>query len=310
MFPARAATHHTPHERGRSTVELGLVEQTAAESAASTRPRLRWWLEVLLVLGFYGIYSSVRNIFGSAAVHPERALDNAHTVIDIERTLGLFHEEAIQRAFIGWDGFIRFWNIFYGTFHFVVTIFALVWLFLRFPLRYSKWRNVILSTTALALVGFSLFPLMPPRLVSDCVSPYGGCAGFGFEDTLRNVGGLWSFDSGAMSDLSNQYAAMPSLHFGWALWCTLALVPTFRSRIVRTLLIIYPALTLFAIVVTANHFWLDALGGAWVLLLGYVIGSLITRVAAWWRARRRAIETPLETATEPDSEPGSEPALV
>ena len=265
-------------------METGLVEDTAAKSSASTRPRLRWWFEILLVLGFYGIYSSVRNIFGSAAVNPDRALTNAETVMDIERALGLFHEEAVQRAFIGWDGFIRFWNIFYGTFHFVVTIFALVWLFLRFPLRYSKWRNVLLSTTALALVGFSLFPLMPPRLVSDCLTPYGGCAGFGFVDTLRQVGGLWSFDSGAMSDLSNQYAAMPSLHFGWSSWSVLVLWPATEGRTwVRALLVAYPVATLFAIIVTANHFWLDAVGGALVLGVGYAVASVASA-----RARARA----------------------
>jgi hypothetical protein len=82
-----------------------------------------------------------------------------------------------------------------------------------------------------------------------------------------------------MSNLSNQYAAMPSLHFGWSMWCCIALVPTFRSRIIRGLLIVYPWLTLFAIVVTANHYWLDALGGAWVLLVGYLIGVLVTGVS-------------------------------
>lgn len=297
----------------------GTVEAAGNAGGATTqtgvlsRPRLHWWLEVGLVLFFYGIYSSIRNTFGSAAVEPEEAFENAERVIDIERAVGLFHEETIQRAFLDWDGFIRFWNIFYGSFHFVVTIFALVWLFLRFPLRYSKWRNVILCTTALALVGYSVFPLMPPRLVSDCVSPYGACAGFGFVDTLRNVGGLWSFDSGAMSELSNQYAAMPSLHFAWAMWCCLALVPTFRSRIARALLIIYPWTTLFAIVVTANHYWLDAVGGAWVLGVGYVVGSLITRFATWvrttWRQRNAQVEPAAQhasadaTGSDSDTEP-------
>src|SRR5690606_16718724 len=83
--------------------------------------------------------------------------------------------------------------------------------------------------------------------------------------------------------------------FGWALWCCLALLPTFRSRIVRTLLVVYPILTLFAIVVTANHFWLDAVGGAWVLLLGYIIGTVITRIAAGVRARRVAHRAQMTT---------------
>jgi hypothetical protein len=280
------------------TVSVPAASEKVDTSPAPARPRLRWWFEVVLVLGFYAIYSSVRNTFGSKAVQPEEALRNAERVIDIERTIGLFHEEAIQRAFIGWDGFIRFWNIFYGSFHFVVTIFALLWLFVRFPLRYEKYRNIILATTGLALVGFSFFPLMPPRLVNECVGPYGGCdRSFEFVDTLRHVGGLWSFDSGTMSNLSNQYAAMPSLHFGWAVWCCMALVPTFRSRIVRALLIIYPLLTLFAIVVTANHYWLDAVGGAGGLALGYLIGSLITRASARYRLARAHRLVP---ADEPD----------
>jgi PAP2 superfamily protein len=288
--------------------EVGAKER-AATSVPLTRPRLRWWFEVLLVLSFYGIYSSIRNVFGSAAVGPDRALTNAHRVIDVERAVGLFHEEAIQRAFIDWSGFIRFWNIFYGTFHFIVTIFALLWLFVRFPLRYEKYRNVLLSTTALALVGFSLFPLMPPRLLDDCISQYGGCSGsYGFVDTLRHVGGLWSFDSGAMSNLSNQYAAMPSLHFGWSMWCCIALVPTFRSRIVRALLIIYPWVTLFAIIVTANHYWLDALGGAWVLLVGYFIGTMLTRLSARLRLARVRRRLQAEGGDEPGTD--TEPVLI
>jgi hypothetical protein len=288
--------------------EVGAKDR-AAPTVPFTRPRLRWWFEILLVLTFYGVYSSIRNVFGSAAVGPDRALDNARHVIDIERAVGLFHEESIQQAFIDWSGFIRFWNIFYGTFHFIVTIFALLWLFVRFPLRYEKYRNVLLSTTALALIGFSLFPLMPPRLLGDCVTQYGGCeGGYDFVDTLRRVGGLWSFDSGAMSDLSNQYAAMPSLHFAWSMWCCIALVPTFRSRIVRALLVIYPWVTLFAIVVTANHYWLDALGGAWVLLVGYALGVLLTRGCMRWRATRARRQMVANDGDEPGSE--AEPALV
>jgi hypothetical protein len=265
---------HVSGEETEGEVEVAVAKPA---HASPTHPRLRWWVEILFVLGFYAVYSGIRNLFGSAAVSPEEALRNAQWVIDVERALGLFQEQRIQEMFLDWQPFIRFWNIFYGTLHFVVTIAAMLWLYRRFPLRYVKWRNVLASTTAVALVGFSLFPLMPPRLLSDCVTPYGGCAGFDFVDTLAHVGGLWSFDSGAMQSISNQYAAMPSLHFAWAFWCCLALVPTVRNRLVRALLVLYPWVTLFAIVVTANHFWLDAVGGAWVLFIGYLIGSVITR---------------------------------
>ncbi len=246
----------------------------ADEQAAQARRGLRWWKEVGLVLAFYAIYSVVRNTQGSAVVSEARALHNALRVIRWEKALGLYHEEAIQQHFLAWDGFIEFWNLFYGTFHFFVTIFALVWLFRRFPARYRRWRNTLAATTALALIGFATYPLMPPRLLP---------ASHGFVDTLRVYGSLWSFDSGAMSKLSNQYAAMPSLHFAWSTWCTLVLVPALKSWWAKALVIVYPACTLFAIVVTANHYWLDAAGGLLVLGVGAVIGFTIAA-----RLERRA----------------------
>jgi len=230
------------------------------------RHRLRWWKEVGLVLAFYVVYSAVRNTQGSAVVSEARALRNALQVIRWEKVVGIYHEEGIQQAFLRWNGFIEFWNLFYGTFHFFVTILALVLLFRRFPARYRRWRNTLAATTALALIGFATYPLMPPRLLP---------AAYGYVDTLRVYGSLWSFDSGAMSKLSNQYAAMPSLHFAWATWCVLVLAPMFRSWWARAAVVIYPVFTLFAIVVTANHFVLDAVGGAVVLGVGSVIGFAI-----------------------------------
>ena len=234
-------------------------------------PRLRWWREVVYVLAFYGVYSFIRNQFGSAAVSPETAFDHAKDVIAIERALGTYHEETIQDWFLGARWFIQFWNLFYGTFHFVVTAFCIIWLFRRFPEKYVKYRTTLAVTTALALIGFATFPLMPPRLIPE----------WGFVDTLKDYGGLWSFDSGAMQKVSNQYAAMPSLHFGWSSWCALVLVPTLRRPWLRVLAFVYPWLTLFAIVVTGNHFWLDAAGGALILWLGWLAGS-------WWSKRSEA----------------------
>ena len=240
--------------------------ETTSEGQPPGGSRLRWWKEVGMVLAFYVVYSIVRNTQGSAVVSEARALRNALRVIGWERAVGLYHEEGIQQAFLGWDGFIEFWNLFYGTFHFAVTIFALVWLFRRFPARYPRWRNTLAVTTALALIGFATYPLMPPRLLP---------ASYGYVDTLRAFGSLWSFDSGAMSKISNQYAAMPSLHFAWAAWCTLVLVPALRSWWAKAAAVIYPLFTLFAIVVTANHFVLDAVGGLVVLGLGALIGFAI-----------------------------------
>lgn len=250
--------------------------------------RLRWWYEVAFAATFYVVYTGIRNQFGSAAVSPTHALNNAERVIDVEQAMGLFHEELVQSWFLDWNWFLRFWNVFYGSLHFVVTLFVMVWLFRRFPERYRQYRNVLAATTALALVGFATFPLMPPRLLSDC-GPYGGCqTGYDFVDTLARVGGLWSFDSGTMQQLSNQYAAMPSLHFAWATWCLLAMFPILRRRTGRLFFLAYPAGTLFAIVVTANHYWIDAVGGAVVLALGFVVGTAALRLSEEIRGRLRS----------------------
>ncbi len=247
---------------------------------------LHWWAEALLVLAFYVVYTWSRNQFGSASVDPSVALDNAQRVIDLEKAMGLFQELRIQEWFLDWTPFLQGWNLFYGTCHFGVTIFTLVWLYRRFPVLYPRWRSSFLCTTGLALVGFSLFPLMPPRLLADC-GEFGGClAAYPFVDTLAEVGGLWSFDSGTMQKVSNQYAAMPSLHFAWASWCTLALWPVLRRTWTRILVAAYPVATLFAVIVTGNHYWIDAVGGVAVLAAGVLLGRLLADGWHRWSSRR------------------------
>ncbi|HEX2048582.1 MAG TPA: phosphatase PAP2 family protein [Acidimicrobiales bacterium] len=233
--------------------------------------RLRWWKEALYIAVFYGVYSFIRNTQGSAAVSAAHAFSNAREVIRIEEALGLYFEEAVQEAFLDWRPFIQFWNLFYGTFHFVVTIVALVLLFRRFPDRYPRWRNTLAATTGLALIGFATYPLMPPRLLP---------ASYGFVDTLRAYGGLWSFESGPVAQVSNQYAAMPSLHFAWSLWSALVLYPMLVRPWSRLAIVLYPPATLFAIVVTANHYWLDAAGGALVLGVGAAVGFALASATA------------------------------
>ena len=231
---------------------------------------MKWWLEVALILFFYLIYSFARNQFGSASVSPSRAFENAEKIIDLEKSIGTFKELQIQEFFIDWKWFIQFWNVFYGTFHFGVTIFALVWLYIKFPSKYSRQRFFLLSSTGSALIGFSLFPLMPPRLLSNC-GDFGACLSntYPFIDTLSEIGGLWSFDSGTMQKVSNQFAAMPSLHFAWAFWCTLALYPILKSQKIKILISIYPLATTFSVIVTANHYWVDIVGGFVCLGFGF-----------------------------------------
>jgi len=237
--------------------------EPAAAASRYARAGLRWWHELGFAGAFYGVYSIVRNTQGSAAVSDVKALRNALDVIRLEETLGLYFERAVQNAFIGWRAFIEFWNLFYGTFHFAMTVMALVLLYRRFPERYRRWRNTLAVATGAALLGFATFPLMPPRLLPQS---------YGFIDTLRDYGSLWSFDSGAMHKISNQYAAMPSLHFAWSVWSACVLFTVLRRPWTRALALLYPAATLFAVVVTANHYVLDAVGGVVAFGIGALIG--------------------------------------
>jgi hypothetical protein len=284
----------------RPTIE-GRPGGTADGPVAAPRPpRLRWWKEAIFVVAFYMVYSFVRNLFGSAQVNvdagevPYRAFSNARRVISLEKALGIYHELTIQQWFLPASGigeiWIRFWNVYYGSFHFVITIIAFVWLFRRMPHRFPRYRNALAFTTGFALIGFSLFPLMPPRLLDKPTPRWGGAVveqqhrlpPFGYVDTLEEYGGLWNFDSGAVAAVSNQYAAMPSLHIGWSVWCAMALWPLARKKWARFLLILYPLATLFCIVVTANHYLLDGFGGLVILFSGYWCGRALDQ----WNQRR------------------------
>ena len=273
----RDATATAPHVSaiGRTAKDVTGPPDRRFQNAVAVR--LFWWKEMLLCAVFYGVYSLTRNAQGSARVGAENAFTNAKRLITAERWMGIFHEETIQEAFLPFRRFVQFLNVYYGLFHFVITLAGLVWCYKVMPHRYPRLRNTLLITTTLALVGFVLFPLMPPRLLP---------ARFGFVDTLKTYGGLWSFESGPIAKASNQYAAMPSLHFAWAAWCTVVLWPWAATWQRKVLLLIYPLCTMFAIVVTGNHYFLDAAGGLLVLLFGYRLGLTLTRtdgLRGWWK---------------------------
>jgi hypothetical protein len=229
---------------------------------------LYWWVEVLAILAFYLVYSAIRNANG---VHPSHAFRHAKEIISLERHLGIFHEATIQKWALHWKPLIITANYLYGSLHFVVTIGVGIWLFRKHSDDYPRFRNTLAVTTGLALIGFSLYPLMPPRLL------HLEHLNLGFVDTLQKYPTFWSFDSGPAARVSNQYAAMPSVHIAWATWCALAMVPRLKSTGGKILAASYPFVTLFVIVITANHFVLDAVGGLVILAIGWVVAHKFTR---------------------------------
>lgn len=256
------------------------TETPATTDASSTStPNLQWWREIAIALGFYLLYSMVRNEFGAGPESRSIAFRHARSVIKVEETLGLWFEPELQDWYLSLpgDGFIRGWNIFYGTAHFFVTIGLLIAVFIWAPRSYRFLRTMLASTTALALIGFATYTLMPPRLLDSnsqfgaCLGRAENCHGYGIVDTIEEVGGIWKFGHGGMAEISNQFAAMPSLHFGWSTWCAIALVVVIGKGRLRWLAFLYPAITLFCILVTGNHYWLDALFGAFALAGGWAL---------------------------------------
>lgn len=297
-----------------TTVEKTSAAADGGDDTSTGRPsaadlKLAWWHEVLYIVLVYIAYSAVRNQFGSGDggfLPAETALNHGKAIIQLERNLHLYFEDDLQQWYLRLPGhgLIRFWNVWYGLGHFVITSIALVLMFRRQPWRYRLWRNTLAATTLLALVGFASFSLMPPRLLDD-PGVYGGCqvygpsaeslpsdAGtppcdeFGYVDTVDVYGGWASFGSEEMASVSNQYAAMPSMHIGWSTWCALVLVPMLRRRWAKALAVAYPAFTLFDIMVTANHYWIDGLGGLLGLACGFGVAWLGTK---WWTSRRLAV---------------------
>jgi hypothetical protein len=229
---------------------------------------LYWWAEILLILAFYVVYSAVRNVHGGSGDIPPHAFEHAKQIIWLERHLGIYHEETLQDWAMHFRPLILFANYFYGSFHFIVTIFAGVFLYRRWSDDYPFMRNTLGIATMLALFGFLLYPLAPPRLLD---------VSYGYYDTLLHDPAFWSFNSGGMKEVSNQFAAMPSVHICWATWCALALAPRLKSRFWAVLAALYPVITLVVIVITANHYLLDAVGGLMILAAGWFLSKLFTR---------------------------------
>jgi PAP2 superfamily len=229
---------------------------TGAQADGRTAGRPRFYREILLIALCYSAYSLVRNL-----VPPDHAaaIGRGHDILRLERLLHLDAELSINHLFteVRWLGVSA--NYYYASLHFVVTIGVLVWLYVRHPDRYVFYRRLIFATTVLALLGFWLYPLAPPRMIP------------GFVDTVLSfhTGGLYESGASPIASVSNQYAAMPSLHTGWSLWCAIAIADVTRPVRSRLLAYCYPVATVVVILGTANHYLLDAVGGVITLGAGY-----------------------------------------
>ena len=239
------------------------------ERIRAVRPP-RWWQEIGAIAIVYYLYSLVRNAVPS---HETGAYNRARTVLSIERTLHIDVEHTLNHFVATHDWLAYICNYYYATLHFVVTIAVLVWIYLKHPLRYRSMRTVLIVTNLVALIGFWLLSVAPPRMLP------------GFTDTVVKFHTWGSLASPGLAKESNQFAAMPSLHIGWSLWCAIAIVTLAKRPWVRVLGALYPLATFFVIVGTANHFVLDAVGGVATLCLAILIQRLLSGRRTYRRRR-------------------------
>ena len=220
----------------------------------------RFLSEALLAGAAYWAYHLARTL---AAGRVEDAFDNAAIIVSTEQALGIFRELPLQIAVLGYDLIVNFLSMWYFWGHFPLILAFAVWALFRHNADYRWVRNAVFIAGALALIGYIVFPVAPPRLLPAA----------GFVDTVESAFVLKYSDSG----LVNQFAAVPSMHFGFAVIVGVGLFRIVGGRRGATLMTFMPLLMLTSIVVTGNHYFLDALFGLPPAIVGMVLATRIER---------------------------------
>jgi hypothetical protein len=263
------------------------MHEFAAQFAKAWRVSSRWlpqgWLDALrqlaLFAGAYYLYRIVRGLSdGQAAL----AFENARTLVDAERAMGLFFEPGLQAWAQGQEWIVTGANWMYVNSHFVVTTTFLIWLYIARNHAYYYVRNMFMIAMGIALVGYVAYPTAPPRYMPE----------WGFTDTVATFVGDAAEQSANV--LYNPFAAVPSMHVAFALMIGIPAIKLVKSPVLKLAWALYPVLVTFVVVVTANHFWLDAALGALVAAISaagasYALGRARPAAWAWQTARREAV---------------------
>ncbi len=247
-----------------------------------SRSAASWWrgrygakllFEIFICGALLMIYRTIRMVNKTDL---RAAFIHAREIVRFEEWLGLPFEDNLQRFLLEHPTLIKLLNHYYIWFHFPAAIGLLLWLYLRHHDRYHAIRNLMAFVTFAALIIHLLFPLAPPRMMT------------GFVDTMREFGPS-IYPANAVDGAANQIAAMPSLHFGWAMIEAMAVISVLKSRW-RWLILIHPALMTLSIIATANHWWIDAAASAVLVLIGITSWRLLQvwsggRQWSWTRMR-------------------------
>ena len=263
------------------------MQDFAAQFTKAWRVSSRWlpqgWLDALRQLAlFAGAYYAYRIVRGLVDGQAALAFENARTLVDVERTMGLFFEPGLQAWAQGEQWILTGANWMYVNSHFVVTTTFLIWLYIARNHAYYYVRNMFMIAMGLALVGYLAYPTAPPRYMPE----------WGFTDTVATFVGDAAEQSANV--LYNPFAAVPSMHVAFALMIAIPAIKLVKTRALKVLWALYPVLVTFVVMVTANHFWLDAALGALVAAISaagasYALGRARPAAWAWRTARREAV---------------------
>lgn len=245
------------------------------------------------------IYNTVRA--GGGASNEAAAMANARQIVRLEGELFHLIELNLDHWIVGIPVLAIAACYFYALMHYVMTPAILILSRRRRGWQYWRGYWALVLASAIALVIYANWPLAPPRLMPE----------LGTIDVMREFAhaGWWGGAASAprgLGDATNQFAAMPSLHFGWSLWCGIQMWG-FGRRWWRVAAVTYPALQAVVVLATANHFLLDVLGGAACVLVAYGIVTVIGRVLG--KTGPQAQVEQLELA-EPAHEAAVVPATV
>ncbi len=225
--------------------------------------RPQWWQELSIIAIGYWLYTVGRNAVPEQA---SIALRHGRSIQHVQDLLHLNFELSLNHFVARHEWLAQVMDYYYASLHFAITIGVMVWLFTRRPHVYRGARTVLVAVTLIGLLGFYLYPLAPPRLLPQ----------YDYVDTLAKFHTWGSLADPSIAQHSNQYAAMPSLHIAWALWAGIAIFCCAWRVWVRVLGLCYPIGTLLVIVGTANHFIIDAVGGAFVVAAAFGVQWLLS----------------------------------
>lgn len=223
----------------------------------------RLLIEAMIMVVAYLAYEVVRRIVASS---PHEAFGHAANIIRLEQQLGIFFEPQLQRLIVDHGWLVTLFNWIYVWGYLPVIGVAALYLYARHRDFYTRYRNAFLLSGAAGLVIFAMLPVAPPRMFPE----------LGFVDTVRTNSAVYSQIEG--SDLVNEFAAVPSFHFGWILLIALAVYQTNRNIFVRIGAFSMPLMMLAAIVFTANHYVVDAVFGGAIVLVALLIVRLAERL--------------------------------